>query len=186
MLTSCFRRRRPVRRACALWFLPLAALAWNGCNREAGSPSEGRGRVESTVRMGDPRMAPQLGKGFYGIEGGAWRWTNRQFSLTLLPPAGSAQTGAVLQFDLTVPGSVIQSIGNITLFASIGDRKFPAVTYSKPGSYKYKADVPASLLAGETVQVDFELDKTMPAAPPERRDLGVVAGAIGLTAKAAQ
>jgi len=39
-----------------------------------------------------------------------------------------------------------------------------ADTYVKAGDYTYRRDVPASLLAGDAVRIDFQLDKAMPRA----------------------
>lgn len=171
---------------CAL----LLALAWTSpaCKRhkvaarqtveETGTPT-----MASTVRMGDPRAVRQLANGFHDIEAHAWRWTMRQFSLYLQPPAGSAQKGAVLIVNLTVPPAVIETGKTISLSASIKGERLRAETWSKPGNYVYQCDVPATMLTGEAVRVDFELDKAIPPSEKDGRELGVVVSKVSLESK---
>ncbi len=46
---------------------------------------ENQSEVMTGLSTGDPRFAAQL-DGFYGIEEGAWRWSKRQFAITLDSP----------------------------------------------------------------------------------------------------
>ena len=90
--------------AVALLCLAPLALVPAGCGLFRKTP------LQSTVNMGDPRVAGQLVDGFYGVEAGSWRWTARQFSVKLKTPEGAAQKGATLRFLLTVPPAVILRI----------------------------------------------------------------------------
>src|SRR5260370_451434 len=63
--------------------------------------------LASVIRTGDPRVAPQLLKGFYPIEEKSWRWTMGQFSVALRPPRNAAVKGATLHFKFTLPEAVI-------------------------------------------------------------------------------
>ena len=161
----------------------LVMLAASGCQQKADGPAAGASSLASAVHTGDPGSAPQLVRGFYGIEQNAWRWTAQQFSVALHPPAGSAQAGAVLVVMLTVPDGVIGSLKTVSLSAAINGTTFPAETYSRPGPYVYKTDVPASLLANQRVQVDFQLDKSIPPTGQDIRQLGIVVGSVSLEAK---
>jgi hypothetical protein len=145
---------------------------------ESGAPA-----LASTVHMGDPRAVVQLARGFHDIEAHAWRWTMRQFSVYLRPPAGSATKGAVLILSLTVPSAVLQTGKTISLSAAVNDTKLITETWSKPGNYLYRCDVPAALLTGEAVRVDFELDRALPPSPKDARELGVVVSKVGLELK---
>jgi hypothetical protein len=145
---------------------------------ETGVPT-----MASTVHMGDPKAAVQLAAGFYEIESNAWRWTMRQFSVNLRPPPGSAQKGAVLTLNLTVPAAVLQTRKTISLSASAGGQKLRAETWSKPGEYLYQCEIPAALLNGDAVRVDFELDRAMPPSARDARELGVVVSRVGLELK---
>jgi hypothetical protein len=140
-------------------------------------------RLASTVRMGDAGMASQLAGGFYGVESGAWRWTMRRFAVNLRPPAHSAQRGAVLELHLTVPPPSIQKLGAIALSAAIGDSALAPETYSKAGEYTYRRDIAASLLGGDAVRIDFQLDKAIPPGDVDKRELGIVASSVGLVSK---
>ncbi len=140
-------------------------------------------RLASSVRMGDRTMAYQLVSGFHEIEAGAWRWTMQNFTVNLKPPAHAAQQGAVLELRLTVPPPSIQKLGSITLAASVGGTALAPETYSKAGDYNYRRDVPANVLAGDAVRVDFQLDKAVPPGDVDKRELGVVALSVGLVSK---
>jgi hypothetical protein len=145
---------------------------------ETGAPA-----MASIVHMGDAGAAKQLASGFYDIEAHAWRWTKRQFSVYLRPPSGSASKGAVLTLNLTVPPAVIQGEKSISLSASVNGRKLGAETWSAPGAYLYQRDLPAELLVGDAVRVDFELDKAMPPNGQDARELGVVVSRVALELK---
>jgi hypothetical protein len=133
--------------------------------------------------MGDPRAASQLAAGFHDIEEHAWRWTMRQFGVYLRPPLGSSKKGAVLVLNLTLPPALLQAQPSITLSASVNGNKLPPETWSKPGTFVYQRDVPAELLAGDAVRVDFELDKAMPPSEKDARELGLVVSKVGLELK---
>ena len=140
-------------------------------------------RLASLVHMGDRTMAPQLVSGFHDVEANAWRWTMQRFTVNLRPPGRSAQQGAVLELHLTVPPPTIEKLGSITLSASIGDVALAPETYSKAGEFTYRRDVPAPALGGDSVRIDFQLDKAIPPGEADKRELGVVASSVGLAAK---
>jgi hypothetical protein len=140
-------------------------------------------RLASSLQMGDRTMAKQLASGFYDVESDSWRWTMQKFAVTLHPPAGSAQQGAVLEFHLTVLPPTIQKLASVTLSASAGGTALAPETYPKPGEYTYKRDVPANALASDAVRVDFQLDKAIPPGDVDKRELGVVASSVALVAK---
>jgi hypothetical protein len=181
-MTNAFPRER---RFALCWscsaLLVTLAFAPLGCKRQQAD-QEAPG-MASTVHMGDPRIGNQLVSGFYGIEQNAWRWTGRRFSLVLRPPFGSAQKGATLQLRLTVPPVVIEKLKTIALSATIGGSTLPPETYTQAGDYTYTREVAPALLAGESVRVDFQLDKSMPPSGADLRDLGVVVLSAGLGLK---
>ena len=47
--------------------------------------------MQSVLNMGDPKVESQLVTGFHGIEAGAWRWTEKQFTVALRTPFGAAR-----------------------------------------------------------------------------------------------
>jgi hypothetical protein len=167
--------------------LALGSLA---CNREhkvtvkeTVEEAPGAARLPLTVSMGDPRQEKQLLNGFYGIEASSWRWTAKDFSVSLRPPAGSGVQGATLDFALSIPAVSIEKLKSVTLSASIDGAPLAPETYSHDGQYEYKRDVPPNLLKGGDVRVDFHLNKSMPPAGGDARELGVVARSVGLESK---
>lgn len=147
-------------------------------NEEEAAP-----RVGSALKVSDPSAVQQLIKGFYGLEGGSWRWTARRFTVVLKPPLASPQLGAHLNLAISIPEVVTEKLGPVTLSASIDGTKLASVTYSKPGGYIYAADVAPELMKKETVIVEFELDKSLPPGPSDQRELGVIATSVGLVTR---
>ena len=131
--------------------------------------------MASVISLGDPRAAPQLLKGFYGIEEKSWRWTMGQFTVALRPPRNAALKGATLHFKFTLPEAVIAKLRTVSLSASVSGTPLSPETYTQPGEFDYSRDVDPKLVTGDAVNVDFTLDKFLPAGMVETRELGVIA-----------
>ena len=157
--------------ARATWcFVLLAALS--GCvQNEPGVPIEEEegappAQMLSNVNVADPRAAPQLLRGFHGLEQQAWRWTERKFAVMLEPPPPGQPV--VLNLAFTLPGVVTDEVGPITVTARINGEQVGAQTFDSPGENKqFEAVVPDGLLTTQAAEVEFELDK---ALPPGERD----------------
>lgn len=168
--------------AAAAWLLVLAFLGCKQSVKVAQTDEEGP-RMSSIVHTGDPKSETQLLNGFYGIEQNAWRWTGQQFSVILRPPAGAAQKGATLNVQMAVSAVTIGQLKTITLSASAGGATLSPETYTQAGPYVYTRDVPASQLTGESIKIDFMLDKALPPSGADRRDLGLIVNSIALDTK---
>ena len=134
------------------------------------------------VQVADSRAGRQLISGWYKVEFNAWRWTARKFSVELRPPIGAAVRGATLTLNFTLPVVVISQLGSVTLSASVQGSRLAPETYRTAGKALYARKVPAGLLSGKTVRVDFELDKVMAPGKGDSRELGIVADWVGLEA----
>ena len=84
---------------------------------------------------------------------------------------------------VAVPQVTIDKLKTISLSATAGGIALPPETYTTAGGYSYVREVPASALTDESVRIDFQLDKVMPPAPPDIRELGIIVHAIGLESK---
>jgi hypothetical protein len=169
-----------------LCLIGLLAFAPAGCKRKKKrqvAVEEEQVGLMTMVHAADTRAAVQLVRGFHSIESNSWRWTAGAFTVTLKPPAGAAQKGATLQLKFVVPEVIANKLGPVTLSASVNGTKLAPETYSKTGEYTYSRDVPASALTGDAVNVDFTLDKFMPASDQDQRDLGVIMTMVGFEAK---
>jgi hypothetical protein len=170
--------------------LAALALASAGCNREhkvtvkeTVEETPGVTGTAMAINMGDPKQERQLVSGFYSIENSSWRWTAKDFTVSLRPPAGSAAQGATLIFALSIPQTVVDRLKSVTLSAFVNGTALAPETYARDGQYEYKRDVPPALLKGRAVRVEFHLDKSMPPAGGDARELGVVARSVGLESK---
>src|SRR5262245_59471694 len=76
-------------------FLLVTSLLVSGCKRRerkirVQQTDEDTATLASMIHMGDPKVAPQLLKGFYNIEENAWRWTMGKFAVALRPPRNAS------------------------------------------------------------------------------------------------
>jgi len=133
--------------------------------------------------MSDPRATMQLIHGFYNLEGGAWRWTQKNFAVSLRVPPNAATNGAMLMMKVTVPQTQIDKLRSLALSARVNGVDVAPETFNKAGDFLYRKDVPASALTLEMVMVEFSLDKVAPPVPPDVRELGIVVTSIGLMGK---
>ena len=157
-----------------------------GCKRKRNrAASEAPSGPATVVQTADPRMAPQLVRGFHGVEQNAWRWTTGNFAVTLAPPATAAQKGAVLMFKFAVPDVVVSQLKSVQVSASVNGVALPPETYLTAGDQTFSREVPASAFQNRTglATVEFRLDKTLPPSARDRRELGVVASMIGFEAR---
>jgi hypothetical protein len=171
------------------WFVLTAGLvlAPSGCKQQKPrtrvAVEDAVPRLSTTVRMADARAAGQLVSGFYGIENGAWRWTGKQFTLELGIPAGAAQRGAVVEVKLTVPPVTIEKLQSVTLSGTVNGSALSPETYTKPGQYSYRREIPPAAFTGDSAKASFHLDKAMPPAGGDARELGIIVSTAGLQAK---
>lgn len=177
-------------RAGAALVMPalMAALLCASCSGDKKTPvketvEEGPPKLLTTINMGDAKAEKQLVSGFYPIEANAWRWTGKDFTVILRPPAGSAAQGANLVFALSIPQVVVDKLHSVTLTASVNGTALAPQTYSQEGQAEYKRDAPAAALTGDSVRIDFHLDKAMPPGNGDMRQLGVIARSVALEAK---
>ena len=139
--------------------------------------------MASIIFAGDPAFAGHFTAGFYDIEANAWRWTSKEFAVTLNPPLHSAERGAQLVMHLAVPDAVIEHSQFVELSCSVEGLKLDPQVFAKAGAYTYTRDVPADKLKGREVRIDFAVDHTLTPRPPDIRQLGIVVSEVGLVAK---
>jgi len=174
-------------RLCAL-ALPVI-LFTAGCSsknepivhNDEGEPSV-KAPLVSSLKMSDPGAKEQLVKGVYALENGMWRWTAGNFTIVLKTPPGAAQKGATLTLNLSAAEAVLKDLHSQSLSAAIGAKTLKREKYLDPGAHTFTADVPAALLSGDTVAIDFSLDNSLPPGPTDRRELGVIITAASLDA----
>ena len=169
------------------FLIPTLALCAVACRKSEPDLStfteEEPPHLSSLVHVADPHDASQLLTGWYQVEQNAWRWTARNFEAVLRPPPGSATLGATLRFSLTVPEVVIKRLKSTTLSASVGSLRLSPETYLQPCDAVYARDIPPGILSGDSVRVDFSLDKAVLPDHADGRELGVIAHSLSLETK---
>lgn len=160
--------------------LAAALLVLAGCRPKPKTiiEDEAAALVQS-IEMGSAVHAPQLLAGFFNIEDNRWRWTGRRFSANLRPPLRASLQGCTLIFEFTYPEPVAAKLGTIHLTAQVDSHPLPTTTYTKPGAYTFEARVPKEWLQEDAVKVEFTLDKALPPAGAEHRELGLIATRLG-------
>ncbi len=175
-------RSAPCACACAALTLVLLPV---GCSRKPKAQpqvhviEEDKSALATVVHVADPRTSSQLLSGFYDVEQGSWRWTGKKFSVVLAIPENVAQKQISLVFKMAVPEPVIQKLKSVTLTASVNGVALAPEIYRRPGEYVFTREVSAKALGGASAQIDFVLDKALPAGPNDSRELGLVATSIG-------
>jgi hypothetical protein len=166
--------------------LVLLILASTSCRIKKKSvvkAAEDDGQLVSVINVADPRGSAQLGRGFHNLENQSWRWTMKNFTATLRPPAGAAQKGAGLELKFTVPDVMFNRVGAMTVDARINGIDLGPQTYSNAGDYTYTRDIPASALISEAVAIDFAVDKGLPPGDSDPRELAIIVTSVGLISK---
>jgi hypothetical protein len=170
-----------MRRLTAAVVLGALALAPAACKRSAKHElPEAALELRSVVPVDGPDADLQLVRGFHSLEGNPWRWTEGKFSVILRPPPGSTLEGAQLELKLNIPDVVFQQLGSVTLSATAGGILLAPEKYTAAGTYVYTRSVPASVLAGDSVSIEFATDKAIPAGKIEKRELALIVTSVGL------
>ena len=132
----------------------------------------------SSFQVADPRAEGQLVEGFFAVEQGSWRWTDRVFSVVIRNP--SAERDLQLEFQFTIVPQFIDRLGPLTLWATVNGTSLDKSTYDQPGDFVYSVRVSAGKLEGPTARVDFALNKALQPGGGEERTLGVIAVSVAL------
>jgi SAM-dependent methyltransferase len=112
-------------------------------------------------RLLAPRYAPKLLAGWHPEEEG-WRWTKKEFSVSLPPDPLISPRALQLRFHL------YEGLGPLTVRATVNGRRLEPETFRSAGEHVYRAVLPPDVVTLGAAQVDFELDKTLPD------DLGLI------------
>ncbi len=163
----------------------LAALAiFSACSKpkDAESPAAPAATpaapLYSYAQTSDLRVAPQLTKGWYGVEEGAWRWMAKEAEGTLKNPS---VLPAQFEVRLTIPKPVLDAAGEPIKFSVLLDGKpLGEETYKKDGPYIFEKTVPPGMLSPGPVAVTLQVSKAKPPVPNgDVRELGAIVEGFG-------
>lgn len=120
-------------------------------------------RVFCLLRSRTFAQAPvtQLVDGWHVLENEAWRWTKRQFSLTVAPGAQRLSLKVKAPANLGFP---------LTLVARVEGTAIASHMLTEPGDFECAQAVPA----GEEVLVEFELDRALPPDATDGRERAII------------
>ncbi len=165
-------------------FLGLGLCALLGCT--GAPPPEGDADTSAAPSGREARFALELGKdypedrllrGLYESEG-SWRWAARLFAFSLDAPKVEGPIYVELEFALSE--ILMKDLGDVTLAARVNGEEIGRETYSDHGKQLFTKRVSGSLIEGERVEVEFELDKAKRPSGPTDRELGLIAISVAL------
>ena len=169
------------------WILCASLLLVPACKRKdnvsVAKTEEQGASLASVVHVADPNTASQLISGFHDLEQNQWRWTMGKFAVSLRPPSNAAQRGATLQLKLSVAEPIIKKFQAVALSAKIGATALPPESYTQAGEFVYTRDIAPELLTGNSVLVEFALDKFAQPGEFDGRELGLIVTSAGLEPK---
>jgi hypothetical protein len=171
--------------------LALITLALPGCRIKKKSPEAKQtvaaapvedGQLTSVANAGDPLRTVQFVRGFYGIENQSWRWTAKNFAVTLR--SLKASQGAMLEMKFVIPEVMFNRVGAMTVDAKANGLDLGPETFSTAGDATYTREVPAIVLAGDSTTFEFSVDKGLPPSVKDPRELALIVSSVGLVPKA--
>ncbi len=165
----------------AVTLAALTGLA--GCKKDKKAiqyVDEGGSQLASAVNVADPKTAIQLLRGFHDVENNAWRWTGPKFAVALRPPKDTGADGAKLFLEYAVPDLFIQKVPKTTLSILVNGKALEPEVIAKAGGSRLERPVPAELLKGDVINIDFSLDKYLTAGQVDQRELGLIVSIVGL------
>lgn len=145
---------------------------------ESAAPAAAKPQL-SYLNTGDVRSKPQLISGWYSIEDAAWRWMSREARAVLLTPRESPVN---FELRLFFPSEHMKRAGGpVTVSVLFDGNLFAQQKYTTPGGYTLAKPVPAGTLSSPATQVTIRLDRSVPAAGGDQRELGAVVQGLGFT-----
>ncbi len=175
------------RRHVLAWLLAPAACATLACVKDKLTPiptqDEPQG-PQSTVRLGDPAMAPQLLTGFHAIEEKSWRWTKSRFSVRLGMPLLEVGENLVFVLQFSLPASLLKHTNEITVSPALNKVGLPSRTYAQEGNQRYEAAVPPQLMRQEQLTATVQVSPYATPGVLDQRELGMIVLSIGLEGRA--
>jgi hypothetical protein len=130
-------------------------------------------KLLSSLQTADPKASSQL-EGFYEIEDSRYRWTKRNFGMTLIVPDALTRATVQLDMQIYIPDAVIQKLGSIRISAQPNDHAIEPETFTQSGTFNYVRDLPADWLRVGPNRFNFQLDKSVPPSASDDRELGVI------------
>jgi tRNA (mo5U34)-methyltransferase len=127
-------------------------------------------------RVTDFTRQVELGDGWYDLENGMWRWTQKSFSLVVSRPPEDGV--AEMSFRFYLPEVIVQSLGKVTLGANVNGIVLEKHVYTAPGEQVYAEKIPPDALREDRLRIEFAVDEAFSFGADER-ELGVLVNFLG-------
>jgi 2-polyprenyl-3-methyl-5-hydroxy-6-metoxy-1,4-benzoquinol methylase len=111
-----------------------------------------------------PRYSVQLLEGWYPLEQGSFRWTQRRFSVELKrPPSFTLHFHFKLMFA-----------GPVRVSAAVNGIDVLPATFITEGDHCYSIELPRAVRGVTPIRIDFAVDKCLPAGGLDQRELALL------------
>ncbi len=109
----------------------------------------------------------------------AWRWTEKNFSVSFTNIARDAPN--VLSLDFFLPAANERESGPLEVRCSVNGHALPQREFAKSGHYKYEEPVPESALIKTPIVAEFSLNNAFVPGEQDQRELGIVVSSVRLS-----
>ena len=141
---------------------------WEVCDwMVAGDEPDERAFCLLRSRAYTPAPVTQLVAGWHVLESGAWRWTERRFTLAVAPGAQRLSLKVTVPPNLPLPLSLTARVAGSTLATH---------TFTRPGDSECAQLLPP----GAEVLVEFEADRALSPDAADGRERAILVRAIEL------
>ena len=100
--------------------------------------------------------------GWHAPESSGWRWTAKQFAVSL-------EDAKSITVEMFIPAELLEGPSAITLSAEANGRALAPETYDAPGKAVYTSSLPPG-----PVEVTFTLSHAFPPSAADARELGII------------
>ncbi|MEP6963275.1 MAG: hypothetical protein ABI995_14435, partial [Acidobacteriota bacterium] len=144
-----------------------------------GQGSGGTLPEQFEIQMSDVSREKLL-SGFYGLEASGWRWSGPKFS-AIVGPVDTTAGDPWLHLSIYVAEASIQRLKQFRLTAKVGSTPLAPETFQNFGEFTYSRRLDPAWFANGPANVEFELDKWLPASKDDSRELGIIVKSITIS-----
>lgn len=118
----------------------------------------------------------ELLHGWHEAEGSGWRWTEARFAAATRGIAPGRPVSVRLK--LFVPPLLAERSGPVTMRLAANGTACAPSTFSGSGGFTFERRLPAAVVPGQELRLEFSLDRAIPPDSQDGRERGVIVAAL--------